>query len=314
MLLSCNLKLLMKGSSFNTDRDAYTSPEMEIGWFLDEAMTAQQQLARSEVTVTMLREERQLLKDTEQRLMLERDALVSEKRHQNLLHVNLENIKLNLERNDNEIKTRLENAVASCEEQSRQLRQQLDTAEDRHGQALKSLQERLQLEHATALKAAEERTLRAEGCVTQLQQQLESAEARARLTSPLLRRLSPIKAATDGANEADRTNELRTELAESRTALEEARQQLEGICAEAQLSRDRATKLEEELKRSSTEAAASQKELQQQIAKCTSERDTAVLNLEQARDKLKVNNRSISFTFRVLRSSLATRNIFIEIQ
>ena len=85
--------------------------------FIDEAMNAQQLLARAEVHVSMLQEEKQLLKDAEQRLLVERNALVSERRSQGLLHANLESIKLNLERGECETRMRLQNNVTSLEHQ-----------------------------------------------------------------------------------------------------------------------------------------------------------------------------------------------------
>ena len=86
-------------------------------------MDVQQKLSRAEVVQTMLQEEQQLLRDAEQRLLLERDSLLSERRNQNLLHTNLESIKLNLERGENETRMRLQNTVASLEQQLELLHQ-----------------------------------------------------------------------------------------------------------------------------------------------------------------------------------------------
>lgn len=80
-------------------------------------MNAQQQLARAEVNVSMLQEEKQLLKDAQQRLLMERDSLVNERQSQSLLHANLESIKLNLERAECETRMRLQNNVTRLEQQ-----------------------------------------------------------------------------------------------------------------------------------------------------------------------------------------------------
>jgi hypothetical protein len=51
-------------------------------------MNAQQLLASAEIKVSMLQEEKQLLQDLEKSLTVERNALVSERRSQGLLHAN----------------------------------------------------------------------------------------------------------------------------------------------------------------------------------------------------------------------------------
>jgi hypothetical protein len=57
----------------------------------------------------MPEEEKQLLKDAEQSLLVEQIALISERKQQCLLHANFKSIKLNLERGESEDHIRSQN-------------------------------------------------------------------------------------------------------------------------------------------------------------------------------------------------------------
>jgi hypothetical protein len=118
--------------------------EQSIAVLRDEAMNAQQALSRAEVNVSMLREEKQLLRDAEARLVIERDSLLGERRNQSLLAVNLESIKLNLERGEAETRMRLQNSLTAAEQQTELLRKKLDMEEQRYRDTVKSYEDRLE--------------------------------------------------------------------------------------------------------------------------------------------------------------------------
>jgi len=149
-------------------------------WLSDEAMNVQQKLARAEVVQTMLQEEKQLLRDAEQRLVLERDSLLSERRSQNLLHANLESIKLNLERGESETRMRLQNTVASLEQQLELLRKKLVMEEERFRATVKTFEERVASDE-TKLKEIEDRAVKAETQASALQERLTAAETQPHL-------------------------------------------------------------------------------------------------------------------------------------
>lgn len=143
-------------------------------------MDVQQKLSRAEVVQTMLQEEKQLLRDAEQRLLLERDSLLSERRNQNLLHTNLESIKLNLERGENETRMRLQNTVASLEQQLELLRKKLGMEEERFRATVKTFEERVASDEAK-LKELEDRAVKAETEASALQERLTAAETQPHL-------------------------------------------------------------------------------------------------------------------------------------
>ena len=131
-------------------------------------MKAQQELARCEMSLSLLREERELLKDAEQRLLLERDSLQQDWRSQGLLHAQLESIKANLERAESETRARLEKSTTSLEQQCELLRKKLEQEEERFRRTVHSFEERLRMEQAAA-GTAQERALRAEASAAKLQ-------------------------------------------------------------------------------------------------------------------------------------------------
>ena len=279
--------------------------EQSIAVLRDEAMNAQQQLARCQVTVAMLNEEKQLLKDAESRLLMERDSLVSERHSQGLLHSNLESIKLNLERAECETKMRLSNSVASLEHQCELLRKKLDKEEERYRETVKCFEDRLQAEKA-ALKQAEERAALSQLALEKMQQDvLVAAESRsARMTSPVRKnqvsRLlstsaspsAPASAAgappppipTDTTSE--QVNLLRTQLVESKTELESVREQLDLVRQQGDQYRAIAESMEEELKKSSEAAKSFQQEMEHRLGGLTAERDMFANDLQQAKAKL----------------------------
>jgi len=112
--------------------------EQSIAVLRGEAMNAQQALSRAEVNILMLREEKQLLWDAEARPVIERDSLLGEKHNESLLAVNLESIKLNLERGEAAERMRLQNNHTAAEQQTELLRKKLEMEEQLYRDTVKS--------------------------------------------------------------------------------------------------------------------------------------------------------------------------------
>ena len=116
--------------------------EQSIAVLRGEAMNAQQALSRAEVNILMLREEKQLLWDAEARPVIERDSLLGEKHNESLLAVNLESIKLNLERGEAAERMRLQNNHTAAEQQTELLRKKLEMEEQLYRDTVKSYEGR----------------------------------------------------------------------------------------------------------------------------------------------------------------------------
>ncbi|XP_032788122.2 nucleoprotein TPR isoform X2 [Daphnia magna] len=265
--------------------------EQSIAILRDEAMNAQQRLARAEVNISMLQEEKQLLKDAEQSLLVERNALLSERRSQSLLHANLESIKLNLERGESETHMRLQNTVKSLEEQIELLRKKLDLEEQRYRETVKSFEDKI-LADQVLLKAAEGRAANAEAQLVVARERLTAAESRAGLTSPtrkgqVTRLLSTAPTSGDVATDSDLVGDLRAQLAEARMETSKYQEQLELVRQQSEQYRSIADSMEEQLNKSNIAGLAFKQETEQHLAKLNEERSELARNLQETLDKLK---------------------------
>lgn len=268
---------------------------------LDEAMNAQQQLARAEVNVSMLQEEKQLLKDAEQRLLIERDALIGERRNQSLLHANLESIKLNLERGECETRMRLQNTVASLEQQAELLRKKLDSEEQRFRETVKSYEDRLEADRAQ-LKSTEERLMQTQALLATAEERLAAAEARPRVSSPIRAKAQVtrlLSTSTPGATaaESELLGDLRAQLAELQTEAAGIREQLALASQQAEQYRSIADSMEEQLKKNNEASLVFKQESEQRLRQLTEERDATASQLQEVQEKLKASLLMNALTF-----------------
>lgn len=234
-------------------------------------MSAQQQLARSEVTVSLLQQEKELLKSAEQRLLIERDSLISEKRSQSLLHVNLESIKLNLERGESETRTRLQNTVTSLEQQIELLRKKLDGEEHRYKETVQSFEERLEQEKSLLSKSEEK--------VKELEEKLSQAPS-----------TGSIVQMTDD----ETVKSLRNQLIESKTELTTLRNQLELSKQQVDQYKEIANRIEEELKRNNEASIMFREETERKVKELNEEKENLMKKLEESDEKFKVLSISLS--------------------
>lgn len=153
----------------------------------DEALSAQTRLARAEVQLENLRQERQLLRDSESRLLKEREVYQRERQTQALLRADVESIKASLERVQAEghlrAEQRLDDVIRECaalrrrlqEEQDRfrelstHLERQLSTARDRLIEE-RNITEQVRAELEQARQSDSQNTQRIEELNTKLRQ------------------------------------------------------------------------------------------------------------------------------------------------
>lgn len=138
--------------------------ETSLKYLRDEAIEAQTKLARAEVLVGNLQKENALLRDSEARLLKERESLKKESYAQNLMHTNIELIKATLERNDAESKMRLEEQIQEAHRECAALRRRLQEEQDRFRQLTDHLEKQTQ----TAQSRMEEEKLQADKLRTEL--------------------------------------------------------------------------------------------------------------------------------------------------
>lgn len=97
----------------------------------DEALAAQTRLSRAEVQLENLRQERQLLRDSEGRLLKEREVYQRERQTQALLRADVESIKASLERVQAEGQLRAEQRLDDATRECAALRRRLQEEQDR---------------------------------------------------------------------------------------------------------------------------------------------------------------------------------------
>lgn len=119
--------------------------ETSSKYLRDETIEAQTKLARVEVLVSNLQKENALLRDSESRLLKERENLKRETYANNLMHTNIELIKATLERNDAESKMRLEEQLQEAHRECAALRRRLQEEQDRFRQLTEHLEKQTQI-------------------------------------------------------------------------------------------------------------------------------------------------------------------------
>ncbi|KRT85708.1 hypothetical protein AMK59_1937, partial [Oryctes borbonicus] len=218
--------------------------ETSSKYLTDEAIEAQTKLARAEVLVGNLQKENALLRDSEARLLKERESLKRESYAQNLMHVNIELIKATLERNDAESKMRLEEQLQEAHRECAALRRRLQEEQDRFRQ----LTEHLEKQTQTAQARMEEEKGEADKLRKELIDIREELTAKSAQVEDLSKKLkTSLFSGVDSSADSKKYRELEKMLNERQLEIESLQQKLKAAkeaieqhtnvaeCAEKQL-------------------------------------------------------------------------------
>ncbi|GAB1864152.1 Nucleoprotein TPR [Camponotus japonicus] len=261
----------------------------------DETLAAQTRLARAEVQLENLRQERQLLKDSEGRLLKEREVYQRERQTQVLLRADMESIKASLERVQAEGHLRAEQRFDDANRECAALRRRLQEEQDRFRELaghlerqLATVQERLREERElneriqTELDQTRESETQSSQKIDELNNKLRQAAAHS-IAKPLTGDESLVKRVKELEMQLDT---YQTETKSLSEQLKMARQQNQQYCdiaesAETQLRELTAEynkckeELENALKESRVEIISLQKkvkELNDELAKISNGR------------------------------------------
>jgi nucleoprotein TPR len=287
--------------------------EQSIMILKDETLAAQTRLSRAEVQLENIRQERQLLRDSEGRLLKEREVYQRERQTQALLKADMESIKASLERVQAEGQLRAEQRLDDANRECAALRRRLQEEQDRFRELAVHSERQLA---ANRDRLKEQREL-SERLMTELNQSRESATQNSQKIEELNNKLrqaashSIAKSLTGDEGLMKRIKELEMQLNTSQTEtrsfseqLKAARQQSQQYCdiaesAETQL-REVTTEynkckeeLENALKESRVEIISLQKrvkELNDDMAKMSNGRQETDLEL---RDRLAMAERKL---------------------
>ncbi|XP_026667646.1 nucleoprotein TPR-like [Ceratina calcarata] len=255
----------------------------------DEALTAQTRLSRAEVQLENIRQERQLLRDSEGRLLKELEVYQRERQTQASLRADVESIKASLERVQAEGQLRAEQRLDDATRECAALRRRLQEEQDR----FRELSVHLERQLTTAQeRLAEERNI-AERVRLELEEARQSDTQNVQRIEELNNKLrqavthSISKPFTGDEHLVKRIKELEMQLATTQAEakslseqLKASRQQSQQYCdiaesAEAQLREITAQhnkykeELENALKEARLEIASLQKRVQELIEELT---------------------------------------------
>lgn len=287
--------------------------EQSIMILKDETLAAQTRLARAEVQLENLRQERQLLKDSEGRLLKEREVYQRERQTQVLLRADMESIKASLERVQAEGHLRAEQRFDDANRECAALRRRLQEEQDRFRELaghlerqLATVQERLKEERElnervkAELDQARESEAQSGQKIDELNNKLRQAAAHS-IAKPLTGDESLVKRVKELEVQVDT---YQTEIKSLSEQLKRARQQNQQYCdiaesAETQLRELTAEynkckeELENALKESRVEIISLQKrvkELNDDLAKISNGRQETNSEL---RDRLAEAERKV---------------------
>lgn len=117
--------------------------EQSIMILKDETLSAQSRLSRAEVQLENVRHERQLLRDSEGRLLKEREVYQRERQTQDLLRADMESIKASLQRVEAEGQLRAEQRLDDANRECAALRRRLQEEQDRFRELAAHLERQL---------------------------------------------------------------------------------------------------------------------------------------------------------------------------
>ncbi|CAG9856760.1 unnamed protein product [Phyllotreta striolata] len=197
--------------------EAIVKHEQAATYLKNETLQSQKKLSKAEVALGNLEKENALLKDSESRLLKERESLKQDSHQQNLIRTNIELIKANLERTDAESKLRLEAKLDEAHRECAALRRRLQEEQDR----FRELSEKLSREAKTAQARAEEANEIAEKYRKEISELREDLIAKTSQVEELSKKLKTgLFAAPDSNAEAQKIRELDQQISDARAEIE----------------------------------------------------------------------------------------------
>lgn len=204
-----------------------TKQEQTIAYLREELFDTQKKLSIAEVTNKNLKQQYEILRDTESRLQSEREALYSERQKQNVVLNNLELLKCQFERSENDGRARAEQRLDETVRECSALRRHLQEEKDHFRELTADLERKTKsaLEKAAQEKAEVER-LQAElkDLRDQLAQKTEQTET---LSKKLQEALTPNVKDNPVAKANKRAKELQVKLDLANVEIEHLKKEVE---------------------------------------------------------------------------------------
>lgn len=251
-----------------------TKHEQTIAYLREELFTTQKRLSTAEVSNKNLKQQYEILRDTESRMQSEREALYSERQKQNVIMNNIELLKCQLERSENEGRLRAEQRLDETVRECSALRRNLQEEKDRFRELTADLERKTK----SALEKAAEERIEVEKLQTELQelrvQLAQKTDQNETLSKKLQEALTPNVKDNPVAKANKRAKELQVKLDLSNVEIEHLKKEVQS-CHEtieqySKIARDSEIQLKDISDRYNEYRAKTEKELQESRARETS--------------------------------------------
>ncbi|KAK4316810.1 hypothetical protein Pmani_012065 [Petrolisthes manimaculis] len=259
--------------------------EGTIDTLRNEYITLQKKLSKAQVALDNLREERTLLKESEARLLAERESLSRGQTSQAMVLANLETIKINLERKDSDDRTRHQNQLDDLNQQLAMMKAKLESNED-----LKMAREKIQ-ELECCIETLQSENTSSNKQHHDTQTELTNTNKKVQELQEKINIINTGRAAAAAAVPASRLRDLETQLAEEKhkvnagqVALEQTQRSLTQLL---QLNKKHEKQLEDsseacktvtqqftKLQKEAEETEAERRKLEDQLREALEETDT----------------------------------------
>lgn len=196
--------------------------EQSIMHLKDEALNAQTKWSRAEVALQNIQQECRLLRDSEARLLKEKEVNHRESKGQSLLLNNLELIKASLERSEAEGKMRLESRLDESMRECSALRRRLQEEQDK----FRELSNHLERQTQNAQQRMEEEKQQADHLREELSKARDELSKKAAQIEELSKKIKNSMLLTRPGTDEQRTKEIERQLRESQEEIQSLKQQL----------------------------------------------------------------------------------------
>ncbi|XP_011634522.1 nucleoprotein TPR-like [Pogonomyrmex barbatus] len=288
--------------------------EQSIMILKDETLAAQTRLSRAEVQLENLRQERQLLRDSEGRLLKEREIYQRERQTQALLKADMESIKASLERVQAEGQLRAEHRLDDANRECAALRRRLQEEQDRFRELAGHLERQL----ATVQERLKEERELNERLKTELDQAREIEAQNSQKIDQLNNKLRQVaahsiaKPLTGDEGLVKKVKELEMQLSASEVEAKSLSEQLKAARQQSQQYCDIAESAETQLRELTVEYNKCKEELENALKESRVEVISLQKRVKELGDDLAKMSNGKQETDSELRDRLAEANRKLE--
>ncbi|KAL7302351.1 hypothetical protein TKK_0005011 [Trichogramma kaykai] len=274
----------------------------------DETLSAQNRLSKAEIQLENLKQEKQLLRDSENRLLKEREALHRERHTHDLLKADVESIKASLERvnaeSNHRTEQRLDDTIRECSALRRRLQEEQDHFRDHTAHLERQLETSNQ-----RLEEQKHITARIESELTKLRSVEEEYVKNIDQLNMKLKEMTKIATRMPQQDDEEMRKKLENmeaKYADCQTEIKSLLSQLEAARAQGQQYCNIAESSESHLRESIKKYEEEKRLLENELSNVKNELNSTKLNLEKLQNDNMENSTSSNLCYKNLKEKLAS--------